>query len=94
MESGAKIWGTRLVNGGQVESETPTNITIKGILGLLTANVDDESKRRVISLGMGDPSAYSCFHTAAVAEESVVDTLRSERFNGYSPTVGLPETRR
>ena len=94
MESGAKKCGTGLVNGGQVESETPTNITIKGILGLLTANVDDESKRRVISLGMGDPSAYSCFHTAAVAEDSVVDTLRSEKFNGYSPTVGLTETRR
>ncbi|PSR96377.1 Aminotransferase [Actinidia chinensis var. chinensis] len=94
MESEAKKWGNGLVNGCQLESETPTNITIKGILGLLMANIDDESKRRVISLGMGDPSVYSCFHTAAVAEESVVDTLRSERFNGYSPTVGLPETRR
>ncbi|XP_052208078.1 probable aminotransferase TAT2 [Diospyros lotus] len=73
--------------------QTPRNMTIKGILGLLMANVDADDKRRVISLGMGDPSAYSCFHTTAVAEQAVADTLSSQKFNGYAPTVGLPQTR-
>ncbi|GMP53009.1 hypothetical protein CsSME_00018615 [Camellia sinensis var. sinensis] len=89
MENGGK----KLNNGSSQQFETPTNITIKGILGLLMANIDSNDERRIISLGMGDPSAYSCFHTTVVAEEAVVDSLRSEKFNGYSPTVGLPQTR-
>ncbi|KAK3028388.1 hypothetical protein RJ639_039598 [Escallonia herrerae] len=77
----------------QQEMETPTNITIKGILGLLMSNIDGDDKRRAISLGMGDPTAYSCFHTSAVVEDAVVDTLRSQKFNGYCPTSGLPQAR-
>nr|AUH15204.1 tyrosine aminotransferase [Gerbera jamesonii] len=74
--------------------ETPTNVTIKGILGLLMANVDGEKKKRVISVGMGDPTAFSCFTTTSVARDAVRDALDSQKFNGYSPTVGLPQTRR
>lgn len=83
-------------NGGEngvQHIDTPSTITIKGILGLLMANVDDKDERRLISLGMGDPTAFSCFHTTAVAEDSVIDSIRSHKFNGYSPTVGLPQTR-
>ncbi|KAM3199994.1 putative aminotransferase TAT2 [Capsicum annuum] len=88
--------------------ETPTNITIKGILGLLmdsidvgrvqnllTDNVDGgEKKREVISLGIGDPTAHSCFHTTAAAKEAVVESLLLNKFNGYAPTTGLPTTRK
>ncbi|KAJ8765249.1 hypothetical protein K2173_011929 [Erythroxylum novogranatense] len=80
------------VRGGEVQ--TPTNITIKGILSLLMQRIDETDKRSVISLGMGDPSAYSCFRTTPVAQDAVVDALKSDKFNGYSPTVGLPQTRR
>ncbi|KAL0399419.1 UNVERIFIED_CONTAM: putative aminotransferase TAT2 [Sesamum radiatum] len=81
-------------NGGQ-EIEAPKNITIKGILGLLMANTDaNGDAKKVISLGMGDPTAYSCFYTTSAAQEAVVDALRSAKFNGYSPTVGLPQTRK
>ncbi|PWA86512.1 tyrosine transaminase family protein [Artemisia annua] len=73
---------------------TPTNVTIKGILGMLLANLDDNNKKRLISLGMGDPTAFSCFTTTNVAENAVVDALNSQKFNGYSPTVGLLQTRR
>ncbi|KAH7844377.1 hypothetical protein Vadar_027319 [Vaccinium darrowii] len=90
MENGAKKSG----GCGNGEIETPNTITIKGILGLLLANIDCNDKRRVISLGMGDPTAYSCFRTADVAEDAVVDSLQSQKFNGYSPTVGLPQTRK
>ncbi|KAL3638443.1 hypothetical protein CASFOL_017814 [Castilleja foliolosa] len=70
------------------------NISIKGILGLLRENVSDDGKK-VISLGIGDPTAYSCFHTTSAAQEAVVDALRSAKFNGYPPTnVGLLHTRK
>ncbi|KAL3508707.1 hypothetical protein ACH5RR_028108 [Cinchona calisaya] len=84
-------------NFGQAQViEAPTNITIKGILSLLMANTngDKDDKKKVISLGIGDPTAYSCFCTTVDVQQAVVDTLRSNKFNGYSPTVGLPQTRR
>ncbi|VVA16649.1 PREDICTED: probable aminotransferase TAT2 [Prunus dulcis] len=73
---------------------TSATITIKGILSLLLQNVDENDNKRLISLGMGDPTAYSCFHTTQVAQEAVVDAIQSDKFNGYAPTVGLPQTRR
>lgn len=76
------------------EVDTASRITIKGILSLLMANIDEKDKRRVISLGMGDPSVYSCFRAPYVAEESVVDAVQSVKFNGYAPTVGLLQTRK
>ncbi|PWA92950.1 Aminotransferase, class I/classII [Artemisia annua] len=57
------------------------------ILGMLLANLDDETKKRFIALGMGDPTAFSCFTTTNVAENPVVDALSSQKFNGYSPTI-------
>ncbi|CAI9760491.1 unnamed protein product [Fraxinus pennsylvanica] len=76
------------------EIETPNNITIKGIIGLLMGNTECNDDRKVISLGIGDPTAYSCFHTAAVAQEAVMESLLSAKFNGYSPTAGLPQARK
>ncbi|OWM88636.1 probable aminotransferase TAT2 [Punica granatum] len=81
------------------EGEVTSRITIKGILSLIMESIeegdgDGERKKRVISLGMGDPSAYSCFQPPDVAPQAVVETLQSDRFNGYSPTVGLPQARR
>ena len=61
---------------------------------MLLQNVDENDGRRLISLGMGDPTAFSCFHTTHVSQEAVVDALQSDKFNGYAPTVGLPQTRR
>lgn len=77
-----------------VADTAPTTITIKGILGLLMENIDESDKRRVISLGIGDPTVYSCFHLPNVAERAAVDALQSQKLNGYAPTVGLPQTRR
>ncbi|KAI3525183.1 hypothetical protein L2E82_02386 [Cichorium intybus] len=74
--------------------QTPTNVTIKGILGILMSSIDEKNKKSVISLGMGDPTAYSCFTTTDSVQDPVVQTLKSHKFNGYSPTVGLPQTRK
>lgn len=75
--------------------ERQANITIKGILGLLMDNIDGgENKREVISLGIGDPTAHSCFHTTDAAKEAVVESLLLDKFNGYAPTTGLPIARK
>lgn len=77
-----------------------STITIKGILSLLMESIseleDEEGRcvKRVISLGMGDPTLYSCFRTTQVSLQAVSDSLLSNKFHGYAPTVGLPQTRR
>lgn len=48
----------------------------------------------MISLGIGDPTAHSCFHTTNEAKEAVVESLLIDKFNGYSPSAGLPTTRK
>ncbi|CAI9088716.1 OLC1v1023135C1 [Oldenlandia corymbosa var. corymbosa] len=84
-----------LVRHSGNEIESPSNITIKGTLSLLMANTNvEENNKQVISLGIGDPTAYSCFRTHVAAQQAVADSLLSCKFNGYSPTVGLPQTRK
>lgn len=57
--------------------------------------VENENERkRVICLGMGDPTLTTCFHTTNVAEEAVSEALHSRNFHGYAPTVGLLQTRK
>ncbi|CAH9104476.1 unnamed protein product [Cuscuta epithymum] len=76
------------------EIDTQNTITIKGIIGMLMANVEaNKDGKKVIPLGMGDPTVYSCFHSPALAQQAVSETLFSGKFNGYSPTVGLPQAR-
>ncbi|PHU01185.1 Tyrosine aminotransferase [Capsicum chinense] len=71
------------------------SIDVGRVQNLLTDNVDGgEKKREVISLGIGDPTAHSCFHTTAAAKEAVVESLLLDKFNGYAPTTGLPTTRK
>ncbi|KAJ8533521.1 hypothetical protein K7X08_006845 [Anisodus acutangulus] len=73
--------------------EIPKNITIRRVLGLLMANTDGDEKKKVISLGIGDPTAYSCFRTTDAAVQVVADSLVSGKYNGYPPAIGLPRTR-
>ncbi|KMT13115.1 hypothetical protein BVRB_4g086570 [Beta vulgaris subsp. vulgaris] len=75
------------------DNKTQNMITIKGIIGLIMSQIDEDNQKDVISLGMGDPTAFSCFTTSYVAEEAVARTLSSAKFNGYAPTQGLPQTR-
>ncbi|CAI9112367.1 OLC1v1012813C1 [Oldenlandia corymbosa var. corymbosa] len=52
------------------------------------------NKKKLISLGLGDPTVYSCFRTDLAAKEAVSNALLSGKFNGYYPPGGLPETRK
>ncbi|KAL1812799.1 hypothetical protein ACET3Z_022864 [Daucus carota] len=48
---------------------------------------------KFIHLGIGDPSTIPCFRTAVAAEDAIIHALRTNTFNGYSPTSGLPLAR-
>lgn len=77
------------------ECKATSTITIKGILSLLMESVGEnkDDSKRVISLGMGDPTLTTCFPNTKFAEQAVADALHSAKFHGYAPTPGLPQAR-
>jgi len=78
------------------EARATSTITIKGMLSLLMENIDenlDGGTKKVISLGMGDPTLTTLFHAPKVVEEAVADSLHSHKFHGYAPTAGLLQAR-
>ncbi|KAK2990101.1 hypothetical protein RJ640_028741 [Escallonia rubra] len=90
MENGSKKWGFR----GNQSLGTASAITIRGVLNMLMENLNKDDPRPAIPLGHGDPSAFPCFRTTHLAEDAISDSLRSAKFNGYAPTVGVLPARR
>ncbi|PWA47738.1 tyrosine transaminase family protein [Artemisia annua] len=84
-----KKWGFK----ANPDFNTTSDITIRGILMMLLSKLNKSDTRPVIPLGHGDPSAFPCFRTTQVAEDAIVDSLRSAKFNGYCTTVGIPSAR-
>ncbi|GFS41301.1 tyrosine transaminase family protein [Actinidia rufa] len=91
MENGtaAEKWRFR----GNEVLNTASAITIRGVLNEVMDNIEESGPRPIIPLGHGDPSAFPCFRTAQIAEEAIVDAVRSTQFNGYASTVGIPPAR-
>ncbi|RZB76115.1 putative aminotransferase TAT2 [Glycine soja] len=87
--------GVVTVNRKNHESKANSTITIKGFMSLLMKSVDEngDGSKRVISLGMGDPTLTTYFPISTVAEEAVSEALQSHKFRGYAPTAGLPQAR-
>ncbi|XP_026442338.1 probable aminotransferase TAT2 [Papaver somniferum] len=71
-----------------------SGLTVKEFLNTLMKFRNPEDERQTIPLGHGDPSAFPCFRTTQIADDAVVDSVRSAKFNGYSSTVGIPLARR
>lgn len=92
MENGSSVkkWGFR----GNSELSTAADITVRGVLYMLLSKLNQSDTRPVIPLGHGDPSAFPCFRTAQVAEDAITDSIRSAKFNGYGPTVGILAARK
>ncbi|XP_071717378.1 tyrosine aminotransferase-like [Rutidosis leptorrhynchoides] len=92
MENGSstKKWGFR----GNSGLSTAADITVRGVLYMLLSKLNQSDTRHVIPLGHGDPSAFPCFRTDQAAEEAISDSIRSAKFNGYSPTVGILPARK
>ncbi|CAN1230778.1 S-alkyl-thiohydroximate lyase SUR1 [Linum perenne] len=88
--NGSERWGFKPNNG----LITASSITVRGILNLVMSKVNPDDQRPVVPLGHGDPSAFPCFRTTPAAEDAVVDSLRSAKFNCYSSTVGILPARR
>ncbi|XP_059659811.1 nicotianamine aminotransferase 1-like [Cornus florida] len=90
MENGSTNWGFR----ANEELDRAFAFPIKGVVATLMKNLNKSDHRPTIPLGRGDPAASPCFRTTPVAEDAIVDALRSADFNGRAPNVGILPARR
>ncbi len=90
MENGAKIWSFK----GNEELKSASEKTVRGFLNLLMENLNKDDHRPTVPLGHGDPSAFPSFRATVIAEDAIVDALRSAKYNCYAPTVGILPGRR
>ncbi|XP_022748926.1 probable aminotransferase TAT2 [Durio zibethinus] len=90
MEKGSKKWGFE----GKQELKAASATTVRGVLNTLMEGLNKEDSRPVIPLGHGDPSHFPSFRTATAAQDAIIDSLRSAKYNCYAPTVGVLPARR
>ncbi|KAI7750070.1 hypothetical protein M8C21_019094 [Ambrosia artemisiifolia] len=76
------------------ETNMVPDITIRGVRYMLMSKLNKSDTRPVLPLAHGDPSAFACFRTTQIAEDALVNSIRSGNFNGYGPGVGIPQARR
>ncbi|XP_057507596.1 nicotianamine aminotransferase 1-like [Actinidia eriantha] len=79
---------------GKEERNAASGITVRSVLEEIMENLNPSDQRAVVPLGHGDPSAFPCFRTTAVAEDAIVQAVRSAKFNCYAPPVGIEPARR
>ncbi|XP_044465284.1 nicotianamine aminotransferase 1-like isoform X2 [Mangifera indica] len=99
MENGAQQTQPWVFRGTQKFSANQSNvseqtITIREAQEELMKNLNQNDERPFIHLAHGDPSAYPCFRTTPLAEDAIVDAVRSAQFNGYPPAAGILPARR
>ncbi|CAN6272442.1 unnamed protein product, partial [Urochloa humidicola] len=70
------------------------SMSIRAVLGRVFSAVDASGARPVLTLGSCDPTTCASFGPPPEADDAVVDALRSRKYNGYSPTVGVLPARR
>lgn len=90
MENGTRRWKFQQKD----KRETAPAVTVRGVVNMLTENVNPDDARVVVQLGRGDPSACPSFQTAIVAEDAVVDAVRSAKYNCYTSAYGFLPARR
>ncbi|KAK6241717.1 Aminotransferase [Theobroma cacao] len=90
MENASKKW----VFKGNKALEAADAICVRGVLNMLNDNLNGDDNKPAIPLGHGDPSVFPCFRTTAIAEDAIVEAVRSAEFNCYSPTIGILPARR
>lgn len=84
-ENGAKKWQFGLNEALAVAG----NLSIRGTLIKVISCVEEVGPKPMVSFGNGDPSLFSCFRTTPIAEDAIVEAVRSAKHNHYSPFVGL-----
>ncbi|XP_078176734.1 nicotianamine aminotransferase 1-like [Carex rostrata] len=60
--------------------------SIRGTLTKVIACVEETGPRPMIPLGHGDPSVFPSFRTTSIAEDAIVEAVRSAKYNNYSLT--------
>ncbi|XP_042508421.1 probable aminotransferase TAT2 [Macadamia integrifolia] len=90
MENGSKQWRFK----ARKDLTSASDITVRGMLNKLHGAIVATDTRPTVFLGHGDPSAFPCFRVTPTAVDAIVDSLRSAKFNGYAPTVGVLPARR
>ena len=90
MENECKKWGFR----GNEELNAASAMSIRSVLYKLIDNISGNEGKRTIHLALGDPSVFPCFRTTPLAENAIVDAVRSAQFNCYPPAVGILPARR
>ncbi|XP_059301322.1 nicotianamine aminotransferase 1-like [Lycium ferocissimum] len=90
MENKLCKWGFK--NGDDIKEKSL--FSIRSVLETIMENLNEEDGRVLIHLGRGDPSSIPCFRTSPVTEDAIFGAVRSAKFNGYAPAVGLYSTRR
>ena len=92
MEKGVTKWR---FGGNNEELKSASGLSIRSTFQTLENIIEKkEDERESILLGNGDPSAFPCFRTTPIAEDGIVDALRSAKYNSYSPSSGLLPARR
>lgn len=89
MKGGITKWCIR----GNKDLDAASKFTVRGVLASIMENLKNDG-RPTIPLGHGDPSSFPCFKTTPVAEDSLVDAIRSAKFNCYGPAAGISMARR
>nr|AGK24944.1 aromatic aminotransferase [Ephedra sinica] len=72
------------------------NTSLRGVVGTLMrqAHIAEAQGKTIISLGQGDPSTYSCFAAPKNAQDALVKCTLSSLYNGYAPSLGLPQAKK
>lgn len=89
MEKKLCKWG---FNNGDLKEKSL--FSIRSVLERIMENLNEEDERVLIHLGLGDPSSVPCFRTSPVVEDAIYGAVRSAKFNGYAPAVGIYSARR
>ncbi|KAJ1690770.1 hypothetical protein LUZ63_014925 [Rhynchospora breviuscula] len=67
--------------------------SLRGTINKVITFVEETGPRPVIPLANGDPSVFPSFRTTPIAEEAIVEAVRSAQYNNYAPTNGLLSAR-
>ncbi|KAJ2498313.1 hypothetical protein GGH96_004404 [Coemansia sp. RSA 1972] len=82
---------------GTISSSDVSRRTFNPIRDVLSRPVKPlstpQSTNDLISLSIGDPTVFGNFKTHPVVVEAVEEAVRSFSFNGYPPSVGVPQAR-
>ncbi|XP_048327274.2 tyrosine aminotransferase-like isoform X1 [Ziziphus jujuba] len=81
-------------NNGYDKINKASKINIRTVLQMLMDNLNQHENRPVVPLGHGDPSVFASFRTCSVAEDAIVDAVRSAKYNCYASHVGILPARR